>query len=320
MADADAARATFRAMGTDVSIVVVGEDAPDPGPIAADLLERLEARWSRFRPASELSRLNAAGGAWTVVSPETSELVARAIDAWRDTNGRFDPTVLPALVAAGYDRDFASVSSDGRDAADPAGTGDPAGPAGTPPRPSPGCAGIERDATVGAIRLPPGVALDLGGIGKGRAADLVARALLDAGARGVLADLGGDVRVVGEPPRPEGWLVEVDDPLGTGATGRLSLTSGAIATSTRLRRAWTRGGRARHHLIDPRTGEPAATGLASVTVVAGSACRAEVLAKAAFVAGPQDGPALLADAGVTGLFVHDDGRVEDLPGLASFRT
>ncbi|MFI5046546.1 MAG: FAD:protein FMN transferase [Acidimicrobiia bacterium] len=308
MAGADTTRAALRAMGTDVTVVVHGTAFAGLEASAAAFLERLEARWSRFRAASELSRLNAAHGEWVVVSPDTFDLVALAVDAWRETGGRFDPTVLPALLASGYDRDFAEVAASDTATA----TGDPVGP-------SPGGAGIELDRTVGAIRLPPGVALDLGGIGKGRAADLLAQELLGLGARGVLADLGGDVRVAGAPPRAEGWLIEVDDPLGTGATGRLSLLEGAVATSTRLRRAWSRGGRALHHLIDPRTGEPAVTGLAAVTVVGGSACRAEVLAKAAFVAGPRDGAALLAAASVTGLLVHDDGRVEDLPGLGPFR-
>ena len=96
--------------------------------------------------------------------------------------------------------------------------------------------------------------------------------------------------------------------------------SGAVATSTKLRRHWTRGDRTLHHLIDPRTGEPAESGLASVTVVAGEAWRAEVLAKAAFVAGAADGAALIEAAGATGMLVTDDGDVVELDGLGpSFR-
>jgi len=98
-----------------------------------------------------------------------------------------------------------------------------------------------------------------------------------------------------------------------------SLGQGAIATSTRLRRAWTRGGTARHHLIDPRTGEPATSGLASVTVIAGDAWRAEVLAKAAFVAGRDDGARMVGTSGATGLLVTDDGEVVELAGLTAFR-
>jgi thiamine biosynthesis lipoprotein len=175
---------------------------------------------------------------------------------------------------------------------------------------------------VSAVRLPPGVALDLGGIGKGAAADEVSGELLAAdvpGVVGVLVNLGGDLRARGVAPAPHGWVIAVDDSLGTGRTGVLALAEGAIATSTRLRRAWTRGDRTLHHLIDPRTGAPAESGLASVTVVAGDAWRAEVLAKAAFVAGPENGRALVRDAGATGLFVTDGGEVVELAGLSTFR-
>jgi thiamine biosynthesis lipoprotein len=132
-------------------------------------------------------------------------------------------------------------------------------------------------------------------------------------------NLGGDLRALGDAPPPVGWVVEVEDPLATGRTGFLALASGAVATSTRLRRSWIRNGVARHHLIDPRTGCPAESGLASVTVVADEAWRAEVLAKAAFVAGRPAAARLIAEAGATGLLVTDDGDVDELDGLAPFR-
>jgi thiamine biosynthesis lipoprotein len=297
--------ARFRAMGTDVTVLLL--DAPPDAPEwAAAELERLEAKWSRFRPTSELCALNDAAPKPVVVSAETFAIVERAVSAWRATKGLYDPTVLAAVVAAGYDRDFVQVAQAGAGPARPAGA-------------APGCEGIELDPVVRSVRLPAGVALDLGGIGKGYAADLVAANLVGAGARGVLVNLGGDLRAMGEGPGERGWVIDVDDPLATGATGVLALASGAIATSTRLRRAWTREGEPLHHLIDPRTGAPARSGLASVTVVAGDAWRAEVLAKAAFVAGARDGAGLVRGAGSTGLFVHDDGRVEELDGLSAFR-
>ena len=306
------AAASFRAMGTDVEILVL--DGPDDfGDRAAAAVERLEAKWSRFRPESELCRLNAAAGAPVVVSPETLMVVEHAIEGWHATGGRFDPTVLSALEAAGYDRDFDALRAV-PDAADAEGPGSP-GPTG----PAPGAGGISVDRLVGALRLPPGVALDLGGIGKGLAADLVAVQLHEAGARGVLVNLGGDLRAVGEAPAPGAWVVEIDDPLATGRTGLVTLGAGAIATSTRLRRAWTRAGRAQHHLIDPQTGAPATSGIASVTVIAGEAWRAEVLAKAAFVAGVEEGARLVEATGATGLVVTDDGAVVELAGLAAFR-
>ena len=129
--------ARFRAMGTDVEVLAVGADAnamATLGAVAADALEVREARWSRFRPTSELCRLNDAAGAPVVVSASTFSLLARAVDAWRDTGGRYDPTVLTALEAAGYDRDFDSITRTGADARSPL----------SPPR-TPGCGDVELD-------------------------------------------------------------------------------------------------------------------------------------------------------------------------------
>jgi thiamine biosynthesis lipoprotein len=294
----------FRAMGTDVTVLTLDGPA-DAGRDAAAAIEELEAHWSRFRPDSELCRLNAAAGAPVLVSADTYGLIDRAVDAWRTTGGRYDPTVLAALEAAGYDRSFESVQP----SAEPPGASGPA----------PGCAGIVLDPVVLTVRLPRGMTLDLGGIGKGFAADLVARDLVDGDAQGALVNLGGDLRAVGRAPAPAGWVVEVDDPLGTGATGMVAIAEGAVVTSTRLRRTWDRAGVAMHHIIDPRTGRPADTGLASVTVLAGEAWRAEVLAKAAFLAGVDGAAELVAASGATGLLVTDDGEVVELAGLAAYR-
>jgi thiamine biosynthesis lipoprotein len=291
-------------MGSTARLLILG-GPPDLPDLARERLRVLESRWSRFDATSELCRLNAANGAVVIVSHETFDVIALAVGSWRATNGWFDPTVLDAVEWAGYDRDFDGIDRLG-DRDEP----------GASPRPAPGCAEIELLPLLPAVRLPMGVRIDLGGIGKGRAADLLTAELRAAGAHGVCVNLGGDVRVSGVPPVPPDWRVELDDTLAAGRAFRLA--DGGVATSTRLRRAWTRGGAARHHLVDPGSGRPAWTGLASVTVLAASAATAEVLAKAAFVAGPAAGAELLAAAGVTGLFVHDDGRVQDLPGLADF--
>lgn len=294
---------TFASMGSTARLLVLGgpHDLPD---MAQSRLEDIEARWSRFQPASELCRLNAAAGAPVVVSADTFAVIALAVTAWEVTGGRFDPTVLDALEGAGYDRDFRQVqASEGGAGPVPAGA-------------TPGCKGIELDGLVSAVRLPPGVHLDLGGIGKGRAADLVAAELLAAGADGVCVNLGGDVRVEGVPPEPSGWRVDLDPALAPPRSFRLG--AGAVATSTRLRRAWNRDGVTEHHIIDPSTGRPAWSGLAAVTVLAESAAWAEMLAKSAFVAGPDVGAHLLKDRNVTGLFVHDNGWVQELPGIAAF--
>jgi thiamine biosynthesis lipoprotein len=300
-------RRTFRAMSTEVELIVVG--AGDLGVLdgVAELIASLDARWSRFQPSSELSMLNAAGGRPVHLLPDTFALVEAALDAWRRTGGRFDPTILSALVAAGYDRSFEFVPSASVD-----GTGET-------PVAVPGCAGIALQRDTGMVLLPPGVALDLGGIAKGHTADRAAVALLAAGAAGAVANLGGDLRAVGVAPDGGAWTVGIEDPHQPGRDiAVLTLDDGAVATSSRTRRRWVRGGRTFHHLIDPATGAPADNRVDAAVVVAGDAMWAEVLAKAALIAGPDEGAALLEEFGVTGLLILDSGEVLPCPGIEKF--
>jgi len=161
------AAAHFRAMGADVQVLVVG-GPPSLLDEARELVEALEARWSRFRPTSEISRLNQLAGRPVRVSQETLTLVRRALDGASVTAGRYDPTVLGAVLRAGYDRSFELL------AADP-----------PPGRSAPGL-GYRRiavDAARSTVTLPPGVGFDPGGIGKGLAADLLVHELLARGRR-----------------------------------------------------------------------------------------------------------------------------------------
>lgn len=284
-------------MGTRAQVIVVAGSRARAGDLAARARDRvadLEARWSRFRADSEISRLNRCAGTPAVVSPETLALVERAVHAWRATAGRYDPTVLAAMLAAGYDRTFDEVVAD------------PAAP--RSPRPAPGCRDVVVDRLVRAVRLPVGVGIDPGGIGKGLAADLVVVESLRAGADGACANLGGDLRVEGAAPGDDGWTVGVDDPLGGDDLPDLHLESGGVASTWRTRRAWGSGAERRHHLVDPATGRSADSGLAGVTVVAREAWWAEVLAKAAYLAGAREAPQLLEAHGVTGVLVDDEGR------------
>jgi thiamine biosynthesis lipoprotein len=267
-----------------------------------------QARWSRFEPASELSLLNAATGP-AVVPSDTFDLVARAVDAWVRTDGRFDPTGLGAVRAAGYDEDFDAVAARG-----------PVPRTASAPGPLPGCAGIVLDPVVSSIRLPAGVDLDLGGIGKGWTADAIVADLLAAGAAGACVDLGGDVRVGGTGPFDDAWEVAFTDAELTDRFGRVRLASGGVATSTTRGRRWQVDDEMRHHLIDPRTGAPSRSGVASVTVVAAEAWWAEVLAKAALIAGIDDGLALLARERVDGVLVTDAGAVHPTAGFAAWCT
>jgi thiamine biosynthesis lipoprotein len=300
---ADRSEVRFAAMGSDVHVVVVGGSANDCAR-AHERIDELEACWSRFRPDSQLSRLNRSAGHPVRASASLLHAVNAAVEGWRSTGGRFDPTVLPALVAAGYDRDFARV----RHAPAPA---DPAAPAAGP---APGCAGIRIDPIVGAITLPIGTAIDLGGIGKGLAADLVVADLAAAGVAGACVNVGGDLRVWGRAPTDDGWVVDLEHRPEL----RFALADGAIATSSSYKRHWVRDGSTVHHLLDPQLGRSARAGLVAVTVIAGTASAAEVLTKAAFVAGEEDAAAIIGEAGATGVLVTDADDLILLPGVAEF--
>jgi len=296
----------FRAMGSDCEVTLVGSDEAGLLAGAQQLVEDLEQRWSRFRPDSTLCSLNAGAGTDVVVDRETADLVGLALEAWAATGGRFDPTVLDALEAIGYRRSFEQA---------------PVVPGVAAAAPAPGMGGVRIDPVAASVRLPVGVRLDLGGIGKGRAADLVVAHLVERAVAGVCVDLGGDVRLAGVPPHGAGaWAVAVDDPLDPGEDlAVVHLLDGAVTTSSRLRRRWpTAAGEEAHHLVDPGTGRPAASGLVSVTVVSAGAAWGEVHAKAALVAGPDAGAGLLDGAGLAGLLVTDDGEVLRAGGIDHF--
>lgn len=292
-------------MGTTAHVVCTGGSV-DLLDEAASFLHAAEARWSRFRPDSELSRCNRASGRLTVVSPETYTLVRVAVDAWAATDGAFDPTVHDSLVGLGYDCDFAAIV--------PGAT--------ARPRRAPGCGDIElhpgrsgrlasssRQAFGGALRLPTGVHLDLGGIAKGHTADLLAARLVDLGAAGACVNIGGDVRVTGEPPAGHPWVIALDAGPGLPDLARLALAEGAVCTSSTRRRRWCSAGREVHHLIDPHSGRSVNTGIATVSVIGRTAAQAEVLTKAVMVRGIATGCELLESLGAAAVLVTDGGDV-----------
>jgi len=291
----------FTVMGSAGHIVVV---SGPPGLVGHGIaeLEQLEALWSRFRPTSELSRVNAADGAPCLVSGPTVMLLEALQRAWELTDGRFDPTVGPALGQLGYSQSWPLLAPPIR-----------------LPRAmaSPGLAGASFDRHDAMVQLPQGVTLDAGGLGKGLAADIVATELMQRGADGVLVNVGGDLRVIGTPPDGDDWLVAVEHPDHPDephhAVTHLGLTAGGIATSTAARRRWTTlDGTPVHHLIDPATSLPAVTDRRQVTVVAGCAWWAEALAKVAFLDGT------LPDGHAGALVVDVDGRTSAIGRIDQF--
>jgi thiamine biosynthesis lipoprotein len=301
-------------MGTNAHVIVTG-GKPGLAQRAVERLERLEARWSRFLPDSEITRLNEHPGVPVLVSPETYLLVERAIEGWRLTGGLFDPTLLRELRAAGYDRSFELLKTRG-----PSTQRSFVRSADSSAAPRPRADAITLDPLVRTVRLPPGVELDPGGIGKGLAADLVVEELLADGASGAMVSIGGDLRAEGAAPEGCGWIVAVGDPRAPDrVVATLALNAGAVASTWRTKRSWvTADGAPRHHLLDPRTGTSAATGLAGVTVVAGRGWQAEVLAKAAFLAGRAGASPVLGAHCAGALLVTDDGATSEVGDLAPF--
>jgi thiamine biosynthesis lipoprotein len=288
-------------MGSDVHIMVV-DGPPDAIDRARRAIADLERRWSRFLPDSEISALNAANGAATRVSAATALLLQLAVKGWALTAGRFDPTVLDALEAAGYDRSFERLDDM------------PSGVGVRPPQAAPGCQGVQVDTETGRVRLPRGVRIDPGGIGKGLAADLLAAMLDTDGAHGALINIGGDLRVSGAPGPDSTWNIDVD-----GTDLRLRLRDAGVATSSSLRRTWRRDGRTRHHLIDPVTGEPSTTRFTTATAVAATAWRAEILAKATVLSHTTtEAERMLHAAGAAALLTDDQGQVHQLAGIHRF--
>lgn len=291
----------FRAMGSDAHVMVVG-GTPGSADQARRRVDDLERKWSRFRPDSEISRLNAGAGSFIAVSGDTRLLVETAMTAWRLSGGAFDPTLLGAIIRAGYDRSFDLLGPD------------------VPGGVSRLGAGADDILIEGdAVLLPPCTGFDPGGIGKGLAADLVAAEAMAAGASGVCMNLGGDIRVCGSSPDGnDGWTVALEHPHARSPFALVGVRDGGIATSTTLRRAWQTEGDRRHHLIDPQTGLPSDTDIALATVIAGETWVAEVLAKAVVLHGTPHHFDIIGGTGAESVAVDRSGQVTTSAGFAAF--
>jgi FAD:protein FMN transferase len=277
-------RRDLQAMGTTVT--VLGPAVPAFDHAARRVTETFtveEGRFSRFRATSELCRVNAAAGSWTTISEPFAQLLAFSLDQAAVTGGLFDPTVLRAMHAAGYDRDLDEVIEVARGVLHP-----------------PVACGRWREVELRGdlVRLPADVGLDLGGVAKGWTVDRAARRTLEAGLPWALVSAGGDLAIVGDAPVLD---IEVEEPDEAGDTvGSLRLREGAIATSSTRRRSWGPG---LHHVIDPRTGSPSCTGIVQATVWAPTCTEAEIASTVALLEGAG------SVAGHASLLVADDGTV-----------
>jgi thiamine biosynthesis lipoprotein len=300
------AAADWLALGTQVWLLVThpGQLAEGRRLLEADL-DAVDRACSRFRPDSELMRLGAIAGptpdgptpdgptpdgpapdgprtpgTGTVeVSPLLAEAIAVALRAARLTDGDVDPTVADAMSALGYDRDFALLPDAGP-------------PVRLTVRAVPGWRQVGFDEPSRLLTLPPGVHMDLGATAKAWAADRSAARLAAALGCGVLVGLGGDIAVAGPPPKG-GWRIRVQDVTGRpedppqGPTAVVAIREGGLATSSTMARRWRRGRDVLHHILDPRTGLPAAVHWRTVSVAAATCTDANTASTAAIIRGPE---------------------------------
>ncbi len=288
------AKRAFRAMNTSVEVTLRDWSRGDLLDRIEHFFRRFETRFSRFLPDSELSELNAGTGRQQSVSLEMLDLLLESKRLHALTGGVFDPAILAALESAGYDRSFDFVERES------------ALPTVTQTSHHPTFADIAIDAKSQTAMLPTDLRLDFGGIGKGYAIDRADEMLNGAGPS--LVSAGGDLFGRGDGPYGDGWLIAVTSPQGD-EIDRIVLHDEAVATSTVALRAWNRAGRTMHHIINPTTGQPADTGLTSVTVVARTASDADVFAKTALILGLDEGRRFLQQQEAQALFVLDRGDV-----------
>ena len=312
------AAAEWRALGCSVRLVVTD-------PRRLDLcrarltawLDAVDGACSRFRPDSEISEVCGATGP-VEISPLLADALDAAIRAAKLTDGLVDPTVGAAMAAVGYDRDFELVPLDGAAIR-------------VTLRPVPGWHLIDLERPTDGVsgpsmlRLREGITLDLGATAKAWAADSAAVELAKIADCGVLVALGGDIAVAGPPPlRANGersWRITVrdrtdapvggatsvpDSPAELGPEAEISIFDGGLATSGTTSRRWLRGGDLLHHILDPRTGLPAATPWRTVSVAAGNCLDANTASTAAILLGAK-APAWLTAHGLPARLVPEDG-------------
>ncbi|MFD5464572.1 FAD:protein FMN transferase [Kitasatospora sp. NPDC127059] len=301
--DIPAAAVSFPALGTTATLLTTEHRAlTEAETILLYELAAIDDTCSRFRPDSELSRINALAGTPVTVSALFAQALTVALRAAELTDGAVDPTVGRAVLAIGYDRTFAALRPEDATPLPVA-------------RPATGWREVTWDPQARKLLLPRGTTLDLGATAKALAADRAAERAARATGSGVLVNLGGDLATAGPAPNG-GWAVGVcDDHASTEPGPVVTVTSGALATSGTGVRTWRRAGRTMHHIVDPATGRSTPPHWRTATVAAATCVDANTASTAAIVFGPAAAK-WLAGTGLPARLVHIDGtetRLGDWP-------
>ena len=271
------------ALGTFWKVTLVSDtaSAPDRDDLerrVAATLDRIDRGMSSWREDAEIARFNRESDAPAFAfSAETRRVVAASLALARETRGAFDPTVGPLVTAWGFGPQ-AQVE-------------DPTEETLAHLRARVGWWRLEWNAQGQLVRGAPGVELDLSAIAKGYAVDAIADELARDRPRGVFVEVGGEVRAFGTAADGGPWRVGVENPIAPGSDleAVVTLTGAALATSGDYRQARVSEGRWRSHIVDPRSGQPIANGVASATVVAPTCMEADAVATALMVLGPDAG-------------------------------
>ena len=270
---AEEAREEFFAMDTKMTVKVYGEGAPKAAREAKERLQALDALWSATREGSDVARLNSGAGESVALAPETMRLLRLSETVREETKGALDVTLLPLLKLWGFSGGVHRVpTAEEIDAA----------------RALTGAGKLKLDEAAGTARLEKGSSVELGAVAKGYAGELVAAELKSRGVRSAILDLGGNIEVIGAREGGTPWRVGLRNPFGGALLGTVAVTDAAVVTSAIDQRFFTDAAGNRYwHILDPATGKPAASGLASATVVASSGGRADALSTALFVMGAE---------------------------------
>ena len=294
--------AAWPALGT-TAVLVLSE--PEMFETARAMLEEelaaIDQACSRFRPDSELSQVNRSADRVIVISALFSEALAVALRAADLTDGDVDPTVGAAMRAIGYDRDFQLLGQTCATAVRVRGVE--------------GWRSVSFDSAASTVSVPRDLELDLGATAKALVADRAAERISQAVKAGVLVNLGGDISIAGPPPQG-GWRIQVSDDhraVLDGVAPTVSISAGGLATSSTTARRWVAGGRSRHHIIDPQSGDSADVVWRTVSVAAGSCVDANIASTAAIVRGDR-APRWLSELGLPSRLVSREGEVTRLAG------
>ena len=289
---------TVFAMNTVMNLRIFGDGAEEAADAAEAEITALESLLERGSETSEIYQLNEAGAG--DVSEETAEIISRALEIAESAGGAFDPTIAPAEDLWGfYGQNYRVPSSEELAAVLP-------------------YIGWEKVSAEGThITLEPGTKLDLGGIAKGYLSGRLMEIFREHGVESAIVSLGGNVQTLGKKTDGSLWKVALQDPFDPdNYLGQLSIADLAAVTSGSYQRYFEKDGKKYHHILDPETGKPADSGLASVTIVCEDGTRADGLSTALFVMGLDDGlDYWKTHEGFDVIFVTSDGEIHVTEGL-----